>query len=243
MPTRLDPHRHLLRQQVLPRYEELGSLDFAYMQGSLVSGYTDRADLDLILVWDQPEVPADRERIVARLDQRRLAAPFVVDYQDVHLEQLVIADQEYNVAHQTVAQFQGMVRAVLEGREHPTQVLDPLTAVSGFYYGERLADRAGHGEQTKAALRQFPPTLKSETARRARGHREATLTHLRTFAERADWFMFHKELVEAVHMVLLGLDPRVLTTFDRLWERDGEPADRIAALTQLHSLLDQSGSA
>jgi hypothetical protein len=49
-------------------------------QGSLVSGYTDRADLDLVLVWDQPAVPADREGLVAQLDQRQPATPFVVGF-------------------------------------------------------------------------------------------------------------------------------------------------------------------
>jgi hypothetical protein len=73
MPTRPEPHRRLLGQHVLPHYEELGSLAFAYMQGSLASGYTDRADLDLVLVWDQRAVPADREGLVAQLDQRQPA--------------------------------------------------------------------------------------------------------------------------------------------------------------------------
>jgi hypothetical protein len=117
----------------------------------------------------------------------------------------VIADQEYNVAHQTLEQFQGMARAVRAGRGEPAHVLDPLTAVSGFYDGELLADPAGHGEQAKAALRPSPAALKSETARRARGHRETSLTHLRTFAARADWIMFHKSLVETTRTVLLAL--------------------------------------
>jgi hypothetical protein len=38
MPACLDLHRRLLRQQVLPRYQSLGSLSSAYLQGSLVRG-------------------------------------------------------------------------------------------------------------------------------------------------------------------------------------------------------------
>jgi hypothetical protein len=157
-----------------------------------------------------------------------------------------------------------MVDSVLGGHEYPTQVLNPLTAVSGFYYGELLGDRAGYGEQAKALLRQFPAALKAETARRARGHRDTYLKDLRTFAERADWFMFHSVLIDAVRTVMqalfvaaevyypgdkwlrqsivrFGLDPRVQASFDALWEREAEPADQIAAFAQLLSLLDEGG--
>jgi hypothetical protein len=260
-------HRRILEEQALPRYERLGSLAFTYLQGSLVSGYTERADLDVIMLWDQPEVPTGpaRQEIVGQLDERKPGTPFVVDCEDIHLERWVIAGQEYNLAHQTLSQFQGMVRAVLDARAEASQILDPLTAVSGFYYGELLVDHAGHGEQAKEALRRFPAALKSETARRARGHRETSLTHLRTFAERADWLMFHADLIGAVRMVLqalfaaeevyypgdkwlrqaivrFGLGPRVLAAFDTLWAREAEPAARIAALAQLFSLLDEGGS-
>ena len=56
--TRLDQYRTTLRQQVLPVYDRLGSLTLVYLLGSLVSGYTDDADLDILLVWDDPDVPA-----------------------------------------------------------------------------------------------------------------------------------------------------------------------------------------
>src|SRR6266852_630874 len=57
-PSRLEVHRTILRQQVLPAYERLGSLRLVYLLGSLVSGYTDQTDLDLMMVWESSDVPA-----------------------------------------------------------------------------------------------------------------------------------------------------------------------------------------
>jgi hypothetical protein len=73
-------------------------LPFPARRGPLVSGYTHQADLDVIFVWHQPEVPVDvrRAAVVACLDERQPGAPFVVDYWDVHLDRFVLAGQEYN---------------------------------------------------------------------------------------------------------------------------------------------------
>jgi hypothetical protein len=45
-----------------------------------------------MMVWDGAEVPAaaQREPLVARLDERPGISPFVVDYRDIHLERYVI---------------------------------------------------------------------------------------------------------------------------------------------------------
>src|SRR3989442_3156123 len=47
--TTLFRSRDTLRQQVLPAYERLGSLTIVYLLGSLVSGYTEDADLDIMM--------------------------------------------------------------------------------------------------------------------------------------------------------------------------------------------------
>src|SRR5438105_14737819 len=59
---RLEAHRTVLQQQVLPAYERLGSLCLVYLLGSLASGYTDQADLDLMMVWEGPDVLARTRR-------------------------------------------------------------------------------------------------------------------------------------------------------------------------------------
>jgi hypothetical protein len=265
---RLVEHRNRLRQQVVPAYEPLGKLSLVYLLGSLVSGYTDQADLDLMMVWDDPDVPAAslREPLVARLDERQGVSPFVVDYRDIHLERHVIAGQEYNVAHQTRASFEAILQLIVDGRRDGSErVLDPLVATAGFYYGDLVLDREGLGRQWKSRLRTFPSVVEQECRRAVQAHRQAYLTDLTTLMRRADWFKFHCVLVEAVRTTMrglfalqdvyypgdkwlrqailrFGLDAEVLTCFDRLFEAQGSALDRAieqhAALSRLMDLVE-----
>src|SRR5260370_41207879 len=102
--THLEADRNTVQQQLLPAYEPLGRLTLVYLLGSLVSGYTEDADLDLMMIWDDPDVPAAslREPLVSRLEERQGVSPFVVDYRDIHLQPYLIPAQEYTVAHQTL---------------------------------------------------------------------------------------------------------------------------------------------
>ena len=110
----LETHRIMLQQHVLPAYERLGSLTLVYLLGSLVSGYTQDADLDM-MVWDELDAPAGalRELLVVRFEERPNASPCVVDYRDIHLERIVLAGQEYNVARLPLASFEAIIRSVL----------------------------------------------------------------------------------------------------------------------------------
>ena len=265
---RFEAYRSTVQEQVLPLYESLGHLTLVYLLGSLVSGYTEDADLDLMMVWDDPEVPAAalREPLVARLDERQGIAPFVVDYRGIHLERYVIDRQEYNVAHQTLTSFEIMLQSILDGRRDNTErVLDPLVATAGFAYGELVWDRKNLGQQWKSRLSAFPPKVKQECRRAVLAHRQAYLTNLRTLIRRGDWFKFHCVLVEAVRTALqalfalhevyypgdkwlrqsiirFGLDTEVLTCFDRLFEAKGSALERAseqqAALSRLMDLVE-----
>ncbi len=263
--TRLEEYRNTLRQQVLPAYEPLGQLSLVYLLGSLVSGYTEDADLDLMMVWEGPDVPAAslREPLVSHLDERQGVSPFVVDYHDIHLERYVIAGQEYNVAHQTQVSFEAMLQVILDGRRDGTErVLDPLVATAGFSYGELVLDRQDLGRQWKSRLSTFPPAVKRECVRAVLAHRQAHLTDLTTLMRRADWFTFHCLLVEALRTILralfalhevyypgdkwlrqailrFGLGAEVLTCFDRLFEATGPVQERsIEQLAALRRLMD-----
>ena len=266
---RLETHRTTLRERLLPAYEPLGQLTLVYLLGSLVSGYTEDADLDLMMVWDKAEVPAaaQREPLVARLDERPGVSQFVVDYRDIHLERYVIDSQEYNVAHQTLASFESLLQSILDGKRDSTErVLDPLVATAGFAYGELVWDRKNIGQQWKSRLNTFPPVVKRECRRAVLAHRQTYLTDLRTLMGRADWFKFHCTLVEAVRttvralfalhevyypgdkwlrqsIIRFGLDTEVLTCFDRLFEARGSVLERAseqhAALLRLMDLVEE----
>src|SRR6266700_3363315 len=263
--THLEVHRNMLRQQVLPAYEPLGQLSLVYLLGSLVSGYTEDADLDLMMVWDDVGVPAAslREPLVARFDERQGVSPFVVDYRDIRLERYVIAGQEYNVAHQTQVSFEAMLQSILDGKRDSTdRMLDPLVATAGFAYEELVLDCQGLGQQWKSRLSTFPSVVKQECRRAVLANRQAYLTDLRTLLRRADWFKFHCLLVEAVRTTLralfalhevyypgdkwlrqailrFGLDAEVLACFDRLFEATGPSQERaIEQHATLRRLMD-----
>ena len=174
--TRLEEYGNTLRQQVLPLYEPLGRLALVYLLGSLASGYTEEADLDIMMVWDDANVPAAslREPLVSHFDERPGIPPFVVDYRDIHLERYVIAGQEYHVAHQTRVSFEAMLQVILDGKRDGTdRVLDPLVATADFAYGELVWDREGLGKPWKNRLNTFPPVVKRECVRAVLAHRQA----------------------------------------------------------------------
>jgi uncharacterized protein DUF4037 len=206
--TRLEMHRTILQQQVLPSYEPLGSLTLVYLLGSLVSGYTQDADLDLMMVWNDPDVPTAslRAPLATRLDERQGVSPFVVDYCDIHLERYVISGQEYNVAHQTQVSFEAMLQSILDGRRDGTErVLDPLVATAGFYYGELVLDRKALGQRWKSQFSTYPSVVKQECRRAVLSHRQAYLTDLTTLMKREDWFKFYCVLVEALRTTMRAL--------------------------------------
>ncbi len=264
---RLSAFRTTVRERLLPAYEPLGSLTVVYLLGSLVSDYTDQADLDLMMVWDDPDVPVARQRepLVARLDERQGISPFVVDYLDIHLERYVIAGQEYNGAHLTLASFEAMLQSILNARRDSTErILDPLLATAGFAYGELVLDRKGVGQQWKSRLSSFPVAVKQGCRRAVLAHRQEYLTELTTTRKRGDWFKFHCVLVDALRTTLralfalhevyypgdkwlrqailrFGLGDEVLASFDRLWVFEGHPVERAleqqAAIFRLMDLV------
>jgi len=269
--TRLEEYRTVLRQQVLPAYDPLGRLSLVYLLGSLVSGYTEEGDLDVMMIWEGADVPAAslREPLVSLFDERQGVSLFVVDYRDIHLERYVIAGQEYNIAHQTRASFEAMLQVILDGRRDGTdRVLDPLVVTAGFAYGELVLDRQGLGQQWKSRLSTFPPVVKRECVRAVLAHRQAHLTALTTLTRRADWFKFHCLLVEALRtsmralfalyevyypgdkwlrqaILRFGLGAEVLTCFDRAFEAPGSALERAieqhAALSRLMDLVEGYG--
>lgn len=258
----LTRHRDLLLREVFPRYAGLGALVFAYLQGSLVSGYTDAGDLDVIAVWDEQQVPTNRAAVVSGLDARDPPASSVVDYRDVHLDRFVLAGQEYNVGHHALPDFRALVGAALDGRQLPGEgVLNPQALVAGFRGTEMLLDERGIGAELMAAVATFPPRLKEQARHALRNRTAGMLTDLRKYAAQEDWFAFQWALVAALRTALQilfavneayypddkwlrramlrgGFPPSVIAAFDRAVGPDAPPAKRIAAVETLMHLAD-----
>ena len=265
---RLDALRTTVHERFLPAYESLGRLSLVYLLGSLVSGYTDQADLDLMMVWDDLTVPAapQREFLVVRLDERQGVSPLVVDHLDIHLERIVLVGQEYNIAHMTLTSFEAMLQSILNAKRDGTErILDPLVATAGFAYGEVVLDTEALGQQWKSRLSPFPKGVQQACRRAVLVHRQEYLTALTSTHLREDWFKFSCTLVDAVRTTLralfvlhevyypgdkwlrqaivrFGLGEEVLACFDRLWGFEGNVRERAraqqAALSRLMDLVE-----
>jgi hypothetical protein len=253
----LDAHREFLVARVLPEYTALGTLAWAHVQGSLVLGYTDESDLDVILVWDATDVPTSREPLVARLDERTRELPEVIDYRDIHLDRFVVGGQEYELAHYTLARFEQIMEAVRTGGDLPgREIVNPLALAAAFREAVFLVDPRGSGRRMREVLREFPEYLKTRATLAARNNRDRRMNELRTHARRADWFPFYSALASATRTVLqalfaqrevywtgdkwrraamlrYGFEPRIVDVYDRLWAPRTTVERRLAALDEL----------
>ena len=253
----LEPHRQVLLARVLPAYAALGVLAWAHVQGSLVLGYTNESDLDVILVWDAPEVPTGREPLVARLDQRQRDFPEAIDYHDIHIDRFVIGGQEYELAHYTLTRFEQIMASVRTGGDLPSrEIVNPQALAAAFREAVFVLDPQRVGQRLQEALRPFPAHLKASTRRAATNNRERRMNELRTYACRGDWFPFHSALAGATRIVLqaifakrevywtgdkwrraamlrYGFEPHLVDAYDRLWSLDSPPERRLAALDEL----------
>lgn len=253
----LDRQRMLLLEHVLPEYTKLGALAFAHIQGSLVLGYTDVSDLDVILVWDTPEIPQGREPLVARLDERQREFPEVIDYRDIHIDRFVMGGQEYELAHYTVARFEQIMHSVRTGHDLPgREIVNPQALAGAFREAVFVLDPQSAGRRLQDTLREFPEHLEASTRLAVRNNRERRMNVLRTHARRGDWFPFYSALASATRTVLQALfaqrevywtgdkwrraamlryrfEPHLVGAYDRLWSPDVPPERRLAALDEL----------
>lgn len=253
----LGAHRNLLVSHVLPEYAPLGALAWAHVQGSLVLGYTEESDLDVILVWDAPDVPTGREPLVARLDEREREFPEVIDYRDIHIDRFVLRGQEYELAHYTRERFEQTMQSVRTGSDLPGREIVNSQALAGaFREAVFVVDPRGVGQRLQETLREFPEHLKAGTRLTASNNRERRMNELRTHARRGDWFPFNSALASATRTVLQALfaqrevywtgdkwrraamlryafEPHLIDAYDRLWSPGALPESRLAALDDL----------
>jgi hypothetical protein len=198
--------QQIVLERVLPGYETLGPLSFAWAQGSLVSRYTTKGDYDVILAWDMEALPSDRSSVVSQLDDRNPEEPFVVNYRDINVDRFVIGGQEFNLGHATPHGFKKFhVDPVLSGVAfRDDEILQPVVAVSGFFYGEILTDPRGEAAAIRESLATFPEPLRNEALRQLRVRRNDLRT-VRELGEREDWIPFFRDLSQIVRVILLAL--------------------------------------
>ncbi len=190
--------------RIVPAYRALGGFAFAYGQGSRVMGFTDEADLDLVLVWDRDAPPASAARPAHRLNEGpRPAEQF--HQPGFYLDHLWVGGQEVDVPHVTRATFDGWLTTVRAGagwsaREYP----QPLAAVAGFAYGVLLADETGAGAAARAVAADFPPAPATNARATLAERLPRYRANLSGCADREDGWLFHTILDGAMRDVCVA---------------------------------------
>jgi hypothetical protein len=198
------PAVRAIAARILPMYRQIGGLSFAYGQGSLVMGFTDDADLDLVLVWDRAAPPAAAARPVRLLNEGPRAAE-QFDQPGFCVDHFWVGGQEVDVPHLTRTTFDTWLSTVRGGSGGSAHAYpQPLAAVAGFAYGILLADETGAGSAARVLAADFPPSLAANAramlAERLPRYRE----NLDLCARRDDGWLFHTILDGAMRDICVA---------------------------------------
>ena len=226
----------MFTRDVLPVCSSHGTVALAYAQGSLVSGYTDAADLDVVLVWDEP-IPTRRQWL-ALLHTRSDAAFFTHDALDLAIDRLWIGEQEFNLGHHSLERWLHHLRT-----NDGVALASDLTALqvrSGFVRGLVLHDPSGRAGEWHETARVVPDGLVEEARRRARNDWAYASGELAKAASRADHLVFTTVLGQTIVrqlvavfaaagwpypglkwvrqvMVGAGLEAEIIDRYDAVW--------------------------
>ncbi len=191
-------HARAIAARVVPAYRPLGGLSFAYGQGSVVTGFSADADIDLVLVWDRAAPPAPEARPAQCLNEGTW--PTEQFHQPgAYLDQFRIGTRPIDVAHIPAAVFAEWLDSVGAGggweqRAYP----QPLAAVAGFAYGVLLADERGAGAAARARVAAFPPALAARSRARLAEQLPGYADALAGCTARGDGWLFHEILADAL---------------------------------------------
>lgn len=187
----LRPDVKHVAQKVLAQYYHLGGMAFAYGQGSVFTGFSEDADLDINLVWDRPCPPLPEERPITLLCDAS-HEPVQFDNASLALDKLWVDSRQVDVLHQSQEMFDQKLEQV-RGGDGWQEATWPLTlfAVAGFFYGILLDDPHGAGTHAHAALEQFPEALVRKTHEALADNFSFYQDELTACVQREDGWLFH----------------------------------------------------
>lgn len=192
--------------RVVPAYRELGELAFAYGQGSAIAGFSERAGVDLVAVWDRAEPPDADARPVKALHQGtdlpvRLHHPALGMVRDTFTN----GGRQVVVSHFTMADVKRWIDEVQSGRgwEHVVRPT-PLYAVAGFVYGAQLSDESGSGSAWRDELAAFPDALIERSQNVLSADLRAYGDDLARYARNGDGWLFHEVFGDMLRHALVA---------------------------------------
>lgn len=193
-----------IARRVVPAYQELGGLAFAYGQGSAIAGFRSDATIDLIAVWDRVQPPDADTRPVDALNE---GDDLVVrlDHLGMIRDTFWSGGRKVAVSHLTMAEVKRWVDEVQDGRgwEHVVRPT-PLYAVSGFHYGALLADPDGSGSAWRDELAHFPERLVERSTDTLSDDLRTYRYELARSARAQDGWLFHKTMSDVLRRAMVA---------------------------------------
>lgn len=190
-----------LAQCVVDAYRPLGSLSFAYAQGSLVEGLATQADFDLVLVWTT-SAPAHNIRVpVTIADPQPLPESF--DERGFNLDRFYVDGQQIDAKHVTMDDVEGWWSAVSAGGGAAGYPM-PAIALHGLTSGMIVFDPANVGAELVARCSTVPTAFVDGAWRRAQEAAPLFLDELQRSVDREDALLFHDHLVQVARLLLIA---------------------------------------
>ncbi|HVM06888.1 MAG TPA: DUF4037 domain-containing protein [Acidimicrobiales bacterium] len=251
----------LLRSDVLPVLQAHGDVHLCYVQGSLASGFTEEADLDVVVVW-QHDIPLQRTWLSELHDDPSVEL-FTYDASDLAIDRLWRHDQEFNLGHHAGDAFARRMAADADGRRLAND-LTTLQVRSGFLRGSVVVDEDGAAAGYRQATASVPETAVAEACRRARNDWAYAKTELAKAADRGDHLVFAYVLAQSIAVQLvalfavhghyypglkwvrrvmqhLGIPSEAISLYDRVWSERSDPRPQLEAADEFAEWIDGAG--
>lgn len=187
----LPPSAMSLLEQIADRWSGLDGLSWAYGQGSMVSGFSDDSDLDLIAVWDRMPVIAT----VAVDGSLR-------HWGDLAMEQCRMGGFDIDIQHVPRRIFDDWVVQLSRGQGWSGEQWPmPVHVAAGLAEGVLLCDRSGAGAELRARFRLPEARLVDTVVRQLAESQPGLLRELVRARTRGDWWL-HDLLAIRLHKLI-----------------------------------------
>ena len=251
----------VLRTEILPVLHAHGEVHLCYVQGSLASGFTDEADLDVVVVW-RHDIPMLRTWL-SELHDHPSAELFTYDASDLAIDRLWRNGQEFNLGHHSVDAFARRMAGDADGRRLAND-LATLQVRSGFVRGSVVVDDDGAAAGYRHATELVPEAAVAEACRRARNDWAYAKTELAKAADRGDDLVFAYVLAQSIVVQLvalfalhghyypglkwvrqvmqhLGVPSEAISLYDRVWSERSDIRPQLEAADAFATWIDRAG--
>jgi hypothetical protein len=257
----------LSRDEVLGRigpvwteFLALGDVACAWGQGSVVSGFAESGDIDVVVAW-RDTVPA-REQVLRRFHDSTEVELSYVHRPPWHLDRVFCGAEELNFAHHQLGLVEHWIRRPATDPRQLAWDLNNMGFLNGILHGVPLEGEALVGDWM-SELRSLPTEFVAEAREKLQSRCAGAVEELRKAARRQDRLVYFHLLVEVVRDAMIhafaaagswypsdkwlvrwatdaGVDPTVLTAYEAVWAAPAGPSQVESAEALIAASLTQT---